>query len=68
MEKQIKIGAKSVTQGRYIAFQMAEVAISGPLFGPHSALISNLARRRLNKMIGGEASIERMSDGTAADQ
>ena len=32
-EKLIKIGAKVVSHGRYIAFQMAEVAISRHLFG-----------------------------------
>ncbi len=31
-EKLIKIGAKVVRHGRYITFQMAEVAISRPLF------------------------------------
>jgi hypothetical protein len=31
-EKPIKIGAKVVSHGRYVAFQMAEVAIPGNLF------------------------------------
>jgi len=31
-EKLIKIGAKIVSHGRYVAFQMAEVAISRTLF------------------------------------
>ncbi len=31
-EKLIKIGAKVVRHGRYITFQMAEVAIPRPLF------------------------------------
>ena len=31
-EKLIKIGAKVVTHGRYVAFQMAEVAIPRALF------------------------------------
>jgi hypothetical protein len=31
-EKLIKIGAKVVSHGRYIAFQMAEVAIQKDLF------------------------------------
>ncbi len=31
-EKQIKIGAKAVRYGRYIAFQMAEVAAPRNLF------------------------------------
>ena len=35
-EKLIKIGAKVVSHGRYVAFQMAEVAIHG-IFRRHSA-------------------------------
>jgi hypothetical protein len=31
-EKLIKIGAKVVSHGRYVAFQMAEVAISRQMF------------------------------------
>jgi hypothetical protein len=32
LEKLIKIGAKVVSHGRYVAFQMAEVAIPRALF------------------------------------
>jgi hypothetical protein len=38
----IKIGAKAVTHGRYVAFQMAEVAIPGKLFGDILRLIAKL--------------------------
>jgi hypothetical protein len=31
-EKLIKIGAKGVTQGRYMTFQLAEVAVSRFIF------------------------------------
>jgi hypothetical protein len=41
-EKLIKIGAKVVSHGRYIAFQMAEVAISRRLFGDILRLIGTL--------------------------
>jgi hypothetical protein len=36
-EKLIKIGAKIVSHGHYVAFQMAEVAIPKNLFADHSA-------------------------------
>ncbi len=32
-EKLVKIGAKMVHHGRYVTFQMAEVAVSGRIFG-----------------------------------
>ncbi len=38
----IKIGAKVVRQGRYITFQMAEAAISRPLFAEVLRLIDGL--------------------------
>ncbi len=38
-EKLIKIGAKVVRHGRYITFQMAEVAIPRPLFAEILRLI-----------------------------
>ena len=38
----IKIGAKVVRHGRYITFQMAEVAISRPLFAEILRLIDRL--------------------------
>jgi hypothetical protein len=41
-EKLIKIGAKVVGHGRYIAFQMAEVAISRHLFADILRLIAEL--------------------------
>ena len=41
-EKLIKIGAKVISHGRYIAFQMAEVAISRQLFADILRLIAEL--------------------------
>ncbi len=41
-EKPIKIGAKVVRHGRYITFQLAEVAIPRPLFGEILRLIDGL--------------------------
>ena len=41
-EKLIKIGAKVVSHGRYVAFQMAEVAIPRNLFADILRLISEL--------------------------
>ena len=41
-EKLIKIGAKVVSHGRYIAFQMAEVAIPRGLFADIPRLIVEL--------------------------
>ncbi len=41
-EKLIKIGAKIVRHGRYATFQMAEVAISRPLFAEILRLIDGL--------------------------
>ena len=41
-EKLIKIGAKVVSHGRYVAFQMAEVAISRNLFADILRLIAEL--------------------------
>jgi hypothetical protein len=45
-EKLIKIGAKVVSSGRYIAFQMAEVAIPKNLFADILRLIANCDRLR----------------------
>jgi hypothetical protein len=39
-EKLIKIGAKVVNHGRYVAFQLAEVAIPRNLFADISRLIA----------------------------
>ena len=41
-EKLIKIGAKVVRHGRYITFQLAEVAVSRALFDEILRLISGL--------------------------
>ena len=41
-EKLIKIGAKVVSHGRYIAFQLAEVAIPRDLFADILRLIAEL--------------------------
>ena len=41
-ERLIKIGAKVVSHGRYVAFQMAEVAISRHLFRDILRLIAEL--------------------------
>ena len=44
-EKLIKIGAKMVRYGRYITFQLAEVAIPKSLFANILRLIDDLRRR-----------------------
>ena len=41
-EKLIKIGAKVVSHGRYVAFQMAEVAITRDLFAEILGMIAEL--------------------------
>ena len=41
-EKLIKIGAKVVSHGRYVTFQMAEVAVSRLMFGDILMLIARL--------------------------
>ena len=41
-EKLIKIGAKVVSHGRYVAFQMAEVAIPKNLFADILRMIAEL--------------------------
>ena len=41
-EKLIKIGAKVVSHGRYVAFQMAEVAIPKNLFADILQMITEL--------------------------
>ena len=41
-EKLIKIGAKLVRDGRYVAFQMAEVAVPRMLFAEILRLIAEL--------------------------
>jgi hypothetical protein len=42
LEKLIKIGPKIVRHGRFITFQMAEVAVSRPLFAEILRLIDGL--------------------------
>jgi hypothetical protein len=42
-EKQIKIGAKVVSHGRYVTFQMAEVAIPRGIF---AELLQRIAAQR----------------------
>ena len=44
-EKLIKIGAKVVRHGRYVTFQLAEVAIPRSLFANILRLIDDLRRR-----------------------
>lgn len=41
-ERPIKIGAKAISHGRYVAFQMAEVAIPRRLFADILRLIAEL--------------------------
>ena len=41
-EKLIKIGAKVVSHGRYVTFQMAEVAVSRPMVAEILSLIGRL--------------------------
>jgi hypothetical protein len=43
-EKLVKIGAKVVRHGRYVTFQLAEVAVSKILFQKTLALIDDLLR------------------------
>jgi hypothetical protein len=44
-EKLIKIGAKVVSHGRYVTFQMAEVAVSRQMFDEILSLIAGGGRR-----------------------
>jgi hypothetical protein len=41
-EKLIKIGAKVVSHGRYVTFQLAEVAVSRRMFSDIMSLITRL--------------------------
>ena len=41
-EKLIKIGAKVVSHGRYVTFQLAEVAVSREMFAEILSLIARL--------------------------
>jgi hypothetical protein len=44
-EKLVKIGAKVVSHGRYVTFQLAEVAFPRSLFQKILSLIGDLRRR-----------------------
>lgn len=44
-EKLVKIGTKVVSHGRYVTFQLAEVAVSRDLFRKVLSLIDDLGRR-----------------------
>ncbi len=44
-EKLVKIGAKVVSHGRYVTFQLAEVAVPRELFRKILSLIDDLGRR-----------------------
>ena len=44
-ERLVKIGAKVVRHGRYVAFQLAEVAVPKKLFRKILSLIDDLRRR-----------------------
>ncbi len=44
-EKLVKIGAKVVRHGRYVMFQLAEVAVPKELFRKILSLIDDLRRR-----------------------
>ena len=44
-EKLVKIGAKVVSHGRYVTFQLAEVAVQRELFRKILSLIDHLRRR-----------------------
>ena len=57
-EKLIKIGAKIVNHGRYVAFQMAEVAIPKNLFADILRMIAELRPppKRLREVFGRHAS------------
>jgi hypothetical protein len=48
-EKLVKIGAKVVTHAKYLAFQLAEVAVPRPLF---AAILERIGRLRLAEASG----------------
>ena len=56
-EKLIKIGAKVVSHGRYVTFQMAEVAVSRQMFAEILSLSPGFGGRRLphDRAIGSNA-------------
>ena len=49
LEKLIKIGVKVVSPGRYVTFQMAEVAVSRQTFNEILSLIAHDCGRRLRQ-------------------
>ena len=51
-EKLVKIGAKVVRHGRYVTFQLAEVAVSRDLFGKILGLINELRQRPTRRRPG----------------
>ena len=51
-EKLIKIGAKVVAHGRYVTFQLAEVAVPRDLFRKILSLIDDLRRRPVPSLAG----------------
>ena len=44
-EKLVKVGAKVIHHGRYVTFQLAEVAVPRQLFREISSLIDDLRQR-----------------------
>jgi len=46
-EKLLKIGAKIIRHGRYVTFQLAEVAVPRNLFRKNLSLIDDLRRKRV---------------------
>jgi len=53
-EKLVKIGAKVVRHGRYVTFQLAEVAVPRELFRKILSLIDDLRRRPIPAKIDGQ--------------
>jgi hypothetical protein len=52
-EKLIKIGAKVISHGRYVTFQLAEVAVSRQMFGSSPGCGRHLRRR--DRKMGSDA-------------
>jgi Transposase DDE domain group 1 len=67
-EKLIKIGAKVVSHGRYVAFQMAEVAIPGNLFADILRMIAELraAARCIDSVMRSVSRIPSKNQGKGA--
>ena len=62
-EKLIKIGAKVVRHGRYVTFQLAEVAVSLRLVRQNPVADRPAARTACAHMRGGEVKVHRVSGG-----